>query len=320
MPEINYGGNPQEGKVFDSVGANTPQDNSFTQTSNATVQEIPVDDSGLSSEELNDANKIVATITNKETPLVILFGPPGCGKTMTLVRLTRYLRSVGYTVQPDSSFRPSYDKNYSDMCRDFDLMINANDAARSTAKINFMLVHVIHQGRTLCQILEGPGEYYFNPKDPNAQFPRYMNAIINSSNRKIWAIIVEPATPTTSMPEPKDRANYVSKIHHLKKRLLSRDKVMFVFNKIDETQFVISPGTIKVNLAMQHIDYLYPGIFAPFKNVNPLTRWFNPNNFDFVAFQTGDFSTASDGTKTFEEGHDVYPKKLWELIRQRIRG
>ena len=113
---------------------------------------------GLISEEINDPNKISVTIADKDAPIVILFGPPACGKTMTLVRLTRYLRENGYKIEP--------------------------------IKISFMLVKVSKNGRTICQILEAPGEYYFNPKAPRSQFPRYFNAIKSSKNRKIWTIMV----------------------------------------------------------------------------------------------------------------------------------
>lgn len=274
---------------------------------------------GMSAEELNDANKIAVTIADYKTPLVILFGPPSCGKTMTLIRLTRYLQSRGYSVQPVTSFRPAYDRNYSDMCSNFDSMINSEDAARTTSKINFMLVQVIYQGKTICQILEGPGEYYFKPEDPAAKFPKYVNAIISSQNRKIWAIIVEP-DKTNKRMDVEARRNYVAKIRSLKTRIKPTDKVIFVYNKIDETPFVLGPGNIKYGEAMQNTEYLYPHIFVPFTNQNPITRLWKPYNFDFVAFQTGDYSEAADGTLTFQEGDDIYPRKLWNIILKRVRG
>lgn len=55
---------------------------------------------GLSLAEMNDPNSIRVTISDHDAPLVILFGPPACGKTMTLVRMTRFLQSEGYTVSP----------------------------------------------------------------------------------------------------------------------------------------------------------------------------------------------------------------------------
>ena len=311
MADINLGNSQEDVQEFENEGL---QVDGFDPG-----KDFPVGGNGMSYEELNDANKIRVTIADYKTPLVILFGPPSCGKTMTLVRLTRYLQKKGYTVEPNRAFRPAYDLNYTNMCNNFDSMINSEDAAQSTANINFMLVQVMYQGRPLCQILEGPGEYYFKPEDPKAQFPKYVNAIINSNNRKIWAIMVEPANTNMRM-DTEARKHYVNKIHKLKTKISLRDKVMFIFNKIDETPFVISPGNIRYSQALQHIEFLYPNIFIPFKNVNPITRLWSPNNFDFIAFQTGDFSEAADGTLTFEEGHDIYPRKLWEFIRKRITG
>lgn len=283
------------------------------------VVKVSTSPSGLSSEELNDANKIAVTISDYNTPLVIFFGPPSCGKTMTLIRLTRYLMSKGYTVEPDTSFRPSFDKNYVEMCENFHAMVSSEDAAKSTNKINFMLVKVLYEGKTLCQILEGPGEYYFSPEIPQASFPKYVNAIISSNNRKIWAIMLEPDNTNKRM-DVAARRNYVNKIHKLKTRISPRDKVMFVFNKIDETPFVINAASIRYSEALKHTNYLYPSIFVPFMNVNPITRLWKPYRFDFIAFQTGDFCEAADGTLSFEQGPDTYPKNLWQLILKRVRG
>ena len=314
MADLNFGAS-EEVQTPEALNLGTDTTSQLVETpSNSSVNT-----NGLSEEELNDANNINVTIADYKTALIILFGAPSCGKTMTLVRLTRYLQSKGYTVQPETSFRPSYDTNYKTMCDNFDLMINSEDAAQSTSKISFMLVQVMQKGRPLCQILEGPGEYYFNPGDPKAAFPRYVNAIINSNNRKIWAIMLEPDSTNNRM-DVEERKNYVNKIHKLKSKIRPQDKIMFVFNKIDETPFVIGPGKINYKETMERAKFLYPNIFVPFANENPITKWFAPNNFDFVAFQTGDFSEAADGTLTFEEGHEVYPRKLWEIIQKRIRG
>ena len=123
---------------------------------------------GLTKEETKDPNEISITIADQRTPIVVLFGPPSCGKTMTLVRLTRYLRTIGLKVEPITSFRPSADEHYAKMCKDFPGMIGSNDAANSTKNISFMLVRVLDSvGRVKCQILEAPGEYYYNPDDPD---------------------------------------------------------------------------------------------------------------------------------------------------------
>ena len=269
---------------------------------------------GLSAAELNDPNSIRVTISDPNAPLVILFGPPACGKTMTLVRMARFLKAEGYTVAPIRHFRPTSDTNYADICEHFDETMNSNNAAASTDRISFMLVEVIKNGRRICQILEAPGEYYFNPKKPNAPFPNYVHTIIASSNRKVWTIMVEP-----DWMDHTDRANYVSKINRLKQSMRAKDSAVFVFNKIDKTNFVRSVGSIITSEAIKNIKYLYPNIFVPFLNQNPITKLWREYNCDFVPFQTGYYTEAVNGL-TYQEGPREYCVKLWKCIMNQITG
>ena len=276
---------------------------------------------GMTSTAYSDPNKIKVTIADKKAPLVVLFGPPTCGKTMTLVRLTRYLKTKCYTVKPDTAFRSLQDPNYKAICDGFDNMIYSEDAARSTNKINYMLVKVYDKkGKILCQILEAPGEHYFNPGNPDADFPKYVHTIINSDNRKIWVIMLEPDNTNMNM-DVETRMKYVSKIRDLKKNMKTHDKVIFLFNKIDETQqFVSGQGMVRYASVKRYIGDSYPGLFEPFKNGNPITQLWKPNNFDIVAFQTGSYLVAADGTSVFVPGADTYPAKLWKFILKAIKG
>jgi hypothetical protein len=269
---------------------------------------------GLSAIEMNDPNNISVTIADPNSPLIILFGPPACGKTMTLVRLTRYLQNQGYTIAPIKTFRPSTDTNYKEMCENFNEMINSDNAAKSTDRISFMLVEVIKNGNRLCQILEAPGEYYFNPKKPNNPFPNYVNTIINSGNRKIWSILVEP-----DWENEIDRRNYVSKITGLKQRMRMSDKVIFIYNKIDKTNFVRSVGNINIVSAIKEVENTYSNIFVPFLNQNPITKLFKKYNCEFVPFQTGDYTQAINGL-TYQEGPDEYCNSLWSTLFKNIKG
>ena len=178
-----------------------------------------------------------------------------------------------------------------------------------------MLVEVLKGGRRICQILEAPGEYYFNPRQPGAAFPSYVNAIINGSNRKIWAVFVEP-----DWLDQQDRLNYVTRITKLKQKLKPTDKVIFVLNKIDKTNYVISPGEVNIGQALQSVANLYPNIQKPFENQNPISKLWNPYLYDFVPFQTGDFNEAADGSLTFDQGPDEYPAMLWNKIMKQIKG
>lgn len=271
--------------------------------------------SGLSASELMDPNSIKVTIADTETPVVVLYGPPSCGKTMTLVRLTRYLVSQGYTVVPDKTFRPTYDTNYKDMCEHFDQMINSNNAAQSTSHISFMLVKVLKNGKPICQLLEAPGELYFSPDEPNAPYPAYVHEILNGKNRKLWAIMVEP-----DWEDAVPRANYVTRIRNLKSMMTTLDKVLFVFNKIDKTPYVYNVGHVNTKEAIRNVEYLYPNIFVPFENTNPLTKWITKYNCEFVPFMTGSFSPKMNGELAYTEGNELYARNLWYAMLKLLKG
>lgn len=299
---------------------NLPEENNtFNEQARQTNSDTtPIDPgttaSGLSTEEQNDPNNIQVTISDPAAPIIILFGPAACGKTMTLVRLTRYLQSKGYLISPVRTFRPSHDRKYAEICDEFDSVINDNNAAEANSRISFMLVEIIKNGKRLCQILEAPGEYYFNPQYPNNPFPNYVNTIIASSNRKIWTVFIEP-----DWKDQTDRLNYVSRIKKLNQSMRSHDKTLFVFNKIDKTNFVRRIGDVNTSAAINEIKNLYPNIFVPFLNQNPITRWFRKYNCDFVPFQTGTFTATLNGV-TYQEGPDEYCHKLWNKLMSKIHG
>lgn len=305
--------NEDELDVMDTVSVATETEPFFSAPQNSdTVQQGY---NGISSEELKDPNKIRVTIADNKVPLVVFFGPPSCGKTMTLIRLTRYLNDKNYQVKPVRTFRPSNDTHYLQLCNDFDKLVGNANAAASTNNISFMLVEIYKEGKSICQILEAPGEFYFNPQQPNAPFPAYVNTIIHSNNRKVWCHFVEP-----DWLDETDRSNYVKRIGKLKKEMKSRDKTLFVFNKIDKTQFVVSAGVVRISEARRWVEMNYRGLFEPFRNNNPITSFFSPWRCGFVPFQTGSFTSAADGILTFQQGHDQYPQLLWKSILKYVKG
>lgn len=313
----NLFGDSEETQDFSNVSENINTEENISDG----VQVAPANTDGLSHEELNDANKIKVTISDETVPIVVLFGPPSCGKTMILTRLARFLHEKeGCRVQPVSDFRPTYDVNYKDMCDTFDDRVYGEAAAESTSKINFMLLKVYKGSKAVCQLLEGPGEYYFSPEDPKAAFPKFVNKIANCNNRKIWAIITEPDKTNPRMGDGK-RTSYVLKINDkLVPKMGRHDGTIFIYNKVDASNYVIRPGEVDVPEARREVSNLYPGIFNKFVNTNPITKFFKPYNFDFVPFHTGDYSETNDGSYTFEQGHDVYPRLLWKAILNQING
>lgn len=275
---------------------------------------------GLNQEEIKDPNSIVVSIADQAVPIIVLFGPTECGKTMTLIRMTRFLQKYGYRVSPIRSFRPSADVHYAQMCEGYNELVHSSNAAEGTQMISFMLVEVLDKsGTRICQILEAPGEYYYNPKKPGNDFPAYVQTIIHSNNRKIWIYMVEP-----DWKDPSDRSGYVSKLQKLKTMMRPQDRAIFLYNKVDKSNFVISPGHVNMPGIKNDIENMYPGIFTPFVNLNPITKWFKPYLCDLVPFSNGSFTRASkaDGTAylTYQQGVDEYPQMLWNYIMKRIRG
>ncbi len=270
---------------------------------------------GLSQEEITDANAIRVTIDDPTTPIVVLFGPPTSGKTMTLIRLTRYLNQHGYEVRPVETFRPAADTHYQRMCEKFNEMVYSDNAAEGTSNISFMLVKVTQKGRPICQILEAPGEGYYMPEVDTGAFPRYVNNIISNNNRKIWLFVVEP-----NWLDEADRQGYAAKIKKLQTKIKRQDKAVFLFNKIDKTPFVQGGGHINTTAAIKSIKDQYKGIFEPFRNENPITRFFSEYRCEFVPFSTGDYSPKVDGGMAYEQGDDIYPHRLWNTILKIRKG
>lgn len=271
---------------------------------------------GLSAEEKIDPNRIQITIKDREAPIVVLYGPPSCGKTMTLVRLTRYLKRNDYQVSAVRSLRPSDDRHYADMCNGFKDMINSIDAAKSTDNLSFMLVEVTKDGRRICQILEAPGEGYFYRGAPGERYPKFINDMLALNMRKIYCVIVEPDGQSEQL-----RNEYVDRLAHLKHTHMDpRDKVIFVFNKIDLTNFVYGRGRVHLAPARKEVAQLYPGIFTPFRNENPITRFWKEWNCDFVPFQTGSYTRDAAAGLVFTDGPDEYPHNLWKTILKCCRG
>lgn len=262
------------------------------------------------SQSETDPNKIKVTIADKTSPIVVLYGPPSCGKTMTLIRLARWLNKNGFQVVPEKSFRESKDTGYQQLCDNFNSFIDSNDAAKSTNLISFMLVKILDNGKTICQILEAPGEHYYNPGN-NQSRPPYVSEIINAENRKLFAVILDAKWTDASA-----KKGYVDNVRRLNIDMQTQDKVLFVYNKIDQS-FTYGGA---LSTSIKEVSDQYPGIFESFVNQNPITKMWRKFNCGFVTFSTGSYAPTMDGTFTYTPSLDEYPKKLWNAILQFIKG
>lgn len=297
------------------VAASAP---SISQTESGTVKssEILEETHGLTTEEIRDVNAINVTISNP-CPIVILFGAKTSGKTMTLVRLTRFLRKQGYRVEPDRLFRSANSGVYQEMCDKFDETITNDNAAGGTSVIGFMLVTVRDKNnrRPICQILEAPGEHYFDEDNRKSPFPRYINEILRMGNRRTWVFIVE-----RNWKDSSTRNAYADKIISMQNIMNPSDKVIFTCHKADLSEDLFKDGKPIVKEFFNEVKNQYPGIFTRYTNTNPITSLWNPNKFEFVVFSSGVFNKLQSGGQSYTPSADFYPANLWEKIRKAVMG
>ncbi|MFI3296709.1 MAG: hypothetical protein R3Y59_03655 [bacterium] len=297
---------------------NEPSNNEITQNvNNSDSDNTPSNYNLVQDKNIGgNANSISITIADTKTPIIVLFGPTNSGKTMALIRLSRYLNTKDYNVLPIKTFRDSFDNTYCELCDNFNTFINSQNAANGTKLIDFMLISITkNAGNPICQILEAPGEHYYDRTTPNAQFPTYFNVIKNCNNRKIWLIMVEP-----SWFNQNDRFGYVNKIKQLKTNMKPQDKVLFLYNKVDKTNFVRTPGVVNTAAMLKSMKNEYPGILEPFENKNPIMKIFKKYNCDVVPFSNGDFNEIEDNNLTYTPSVEEYPRLLWSKIMKLIKG
>lgn len=259
-------------------------------------------------------------IGDKRAPIIMLFGPPTSGKSMTLVRLARYLRKQGYTVKADPTFKS--DNTYKARCAQFHKNLNTTEALQGNALNEFLMVKVINHGTTVCQILEAPGEHYFNPKKPDEvsarNFRPYLTEIIrNLPNRKIWVFITEAEWNVHA--SVKD--SYVARIRGCKHQLLKpTDRVVMLYNKVDQKEELFEDGHLHVSSAENAMKDEYEGLAAVFKNTNPVTSLWRRFNYRFVPFCTGYYTKQVGGKYKYNESEEHYPRLLWAGLMECIKG
>lgn len=258
-------------------------------------------------------------ITNSSAPIIMLFGPPTSGKSMTLIRLARYLRSIGYEVEPDERFK--FDEAYKKRCQEFKRNLSTTEPVRGTALNGFLLVKVTKHAKTLCQILEAPGEHYFNPLKPEEisadDFRPYMTDIIRSRpNRKIWVFITEAnwEVHKTTIDA------YISRIKECKKHLIKEnDRVIILFNKVDLISSLFQDGSLNTQAAETAMQDQYNELPTIFPNNNPVTSHWKPYTYKFVPFCTGYYPKSNSKTK-YRQSEDSYPELLWKSLMKCIKG
>lgn len=272
-------------------------------------------------ENEDEANDGLIELPDQDTPIVFFFGPPSVGKTMTLVRLSRYLHNNGYRLEADRDFRSG--NSYQKVCDIFERNLSTNTALAGTDIDGFLLAKISHDKRIVCQILEAAGEKYFDMNNNSSHsFPPYMQKLFRTiGNRKIWVFITEePQANNAYLKNRTERDVYIKKIHKCMNDLVKpQDAKIILYNKVDANSDLFRQGTVDKRLAEKRMLQKYNSIEKPFINDNPISRLWRKYNYKFVPFSTGQFNEDRDKT-IYTESNDEYPAYLWKIILKCIKG
>lgn len=253
------------------------------------------------------------SIVDKTNPIIPLIGLPAVGKTMTLVRLVRYLTEHGFHVEPDRYFRPKYDDRYVDICDTFQQMVNSAYAAASTSLTSIMMVNVYDKnGRKMCSIIDTPGELY---QTKNHELLQYINTIIEAPNPKIWIYFLQPEiNSANSMTKFRQSINDITKI------CSTRNKHVILLNKID-----LIKDYVDINNKQQLFSFIenrFPDILAIFRDGSfsefLLHKFHIYKRPYLMPFQTGSYHESETMGLVYQPSNNSFPQALWDLISRNL--
>ncbi len=247
---------------------------------------------------------IAVSVNISPYPTVILFGSPRLGKTVTLLRLCKYIESH-YEIKADLRFRN--DEAYPKTIKNFEELRSKDDLPASTDFINFIMVQAFQRGGgglPIFQVLEAPGEDYFKPKEsPNTQYKYYLQSLFSSSTKKVYVFFFTPDIFNDFGEERVEVLNaYIRKINDRLSQLnKQRDKVIILYNKCD----------INASVAWKNGKPNKEAYFASFKQDTNgvLNANLNRLDFQFIPFKAGN---AAGGK--FSYSADEFPDDLHDKI------
>lgn len=238
-----------------------------------------------------------------QVPIVILFGPPASGKTMTVARLCDFLRHRNYSVEPCRNFcnAPEYQEYCNNYLQSFGKIMPANGT------LDFILLEIWdNYGKLMCYIFDAPGEFYFNPSIKDYYHPTILSKLITSENPKEYVFFVEPRFGDST----ESRHTYVEIIRNILRLInYKKDKSIILYNKIDLTPFVLPDGKI-ASYYIKDIQNRYPYLLEAISYYG-FAKFFKPYRRPILPFSTGFYSSDN---KYYVKSLDIYPMKLWQTL------
>jgi hypothetical protein len=244
-------------------------------------------------------------IVDTQTPIMVMVGSIGSGKTRVAYRLFEWLHSNGYRMEVDRVFRHPSDEPYFQFAKDFAFNFDSPYPVNPPRLALYQVQDIV--GNPILQVFDAMGAEWFdaNNHEKAITYSHQILQLFNSPNKKIWVYLTEPGWQDVPC-----RQSYVKSIHHLWHQN-KKDKHIVLFNKIDRL-----PMPAERTLGLLHREY--PGLLELFKNNNSFTSLFKPYYCALIPFITG-YYLQENGRIVYCPGPDVYPDNLWKAIRKSIK-
>ena len=269
-------------------------------------------DTSINTDDIH-INSISPNINLVSKPLVMIVGPSGSGKTTIIMRILRYLSKDKVIKYDINNNFVNIDYHKFAVTQFKNSLVNKDLAPSSTASLNFLLIDLYKNTEVQAHILEAPGEHYYNPDNPDGQFPIYLNTILSNTNiRKIYAFVFEP-NMFKQMKQDQNihKTNYANRISKIARNVRKDDAVIILFSKVDEADNLIASGKVNQK-ALRNLlvnDGNYNDFFSAIssnKNIEE-TYW--------VGFSTGTYGLDPiTGKVHVAESSDLYPRDLWKTL------
>lgn len=249
----------------------------------------------------------ILRLYDRNTPIVVLFGPRVSGKKTALLSLAHFLECEGYIVNPVQTLLPDSDIHYSYWCKRFREMVYSSYSEPHF--LGFMLVDILKQdGHKVCQILVVPGDLCFDSEDLTNTMSACINQIIYSPNPKVWIPFIEANWGTNQ----EIRSHYIQQLGVLRANSRLHDKFIVLINKVDKLTFMFHGIHIDMKCLINYVLPQYDAVHV-FKETGPL-KLFKPYICDFIPFTSGTFHRSTNGKDIWCRSNPIYTKSLWKAI------
>lgn len=299
---------------FDSNTNNSEPEKKYTPTAKPVYDEEDFEEQVIK----KDYNSVKIQIT-KQTPMVVFWGAGASGKTMAIVRLTKYLNTIGHSVKPIPNFRD--DTDYARLCDKFDELVMSPIAAKGNDDMDFMMLNVLDKNNNdVCQLLEAPGEAFFTPNNPNNVLPKYLNTILTNHLPKIYIFFLE-----IDWQDDLIRKRYADKIVTFCNNIRSSDKIIILCNKANNQQQNFFKGTPQTEKFRHTLRHQYESVFNKLGgNKGGFFSMFKSEShkYDFIVFSSALFNQDLIDKKIqhISDEADFYPRNLWNAILKGVKG